>query len=93
MDLLYMEQLKDELNININDIPNLTNDFQEIGFRPEEAEQEEIHQEFIGVDYRHDFVPYSNKTVHIFQYNLVHKQLSSLMLFIEPIKDDTIDPV
>lgn len=30
MDLLYIEQLKDELNINVNDISNLTDDFQEM---------------------------------------------------------------
>ncbi len=33
------------------------------GFQSEEPGEEQIHAEFIGVPYTHNFVPYPNKTV------------------------------
>ncbi|SJL16233.1 uncharacterized protein ARMOST_19753 [Armillaria ostoyae] len=62
--LLYMEQLEDELDINVDNITSLMDDFNKhMRFESDEANKEQMHEEFIGVPYTHNFAPYPNKTI------------------------------
>ncbi|KAK0449954.1 hypothetical protein EV421DRAFT_1732182 [Armillaria borealis] len=62
--LLHMEQLEDELNINIDNITSLMDDFNEhMRFQSDKADKEQTHEEFTVVPYMHNFAPYSNKTM------------------------------